>query len=110
VGCTSSPDGGFENGWERGWGRGHAPPEQHPSQAWTRCSREPDPLSLTPVEHGVNSVVRGGPPCHILEPWYLSQKNGDSLNSWHMDRRKQQLWEGSAPYRPQGLGNGGGWS
>lgn len=73
------------------------------------ASREPDPLSLPPVEHGLNSMVRGVFPATLWNPVSVSETWGQSV-SWHTDRRKQQPWEGSAPHRPRGLGNGRGWS
>lgn len=97
-----------------GWGRRHACPERHPSQAWTHCSHwraENRTLSLS-ASSGTRGELNGpwGPPRHTQEPWSPSQKNGGQSVSWHTDRRKRQLWEGSAPHRPRGLGNGGGWS
>lgn len=93
VGRTSSPDGGFENSWERGWGADthleRTPARPGPVAAAGEQRARP---SLSAAS-GTRGELNGpwGPPRHILEPWYLSQKNGDSLNSWHMDRRKQQL-------------------
>ena len=40
------------------------------------ASREPDPLSLPPVEHGVNSMVRGVFPATLWNPVSVSEKWG----------------------------------
>lgn len=71
------------------------------------ASREPDPLSLPPVEHGVNSMVRGVFPATLWNPVSVSEKWGTVGVLAHEQEEATALGRLCSPQTP-GLGNGRG--